>query len=235
MKGSQLALPVQLSQAPTFGTFFAGPNLEIVEALRDMAAARSPIPAVWLYGAAATGKTHLLKATVSAAGADAVYASACLDPVALGALQDAAFVALDDTAKALDDEVRAMTLLRLIDQRRQSGRPLLLSGGVAPARLTDISPDLRSRLEAMALLGLKPLREDDRRELVRLQAQQRGLELTDDVVSWLIARLRRDAGTLIAALEEIDRASLSAKRRPTLPFVQQALTPLLQLQLSLVH
>jgi DnaA-homolog protein len=66
---------------------------------------------------------------------------------------------------------------------------------------------------------------------VRLQAQQRGLELPDDVVAWLIVRLRRDAGTLIGALEEIDRASLSAKRRPTLPFVQQTLAPLLQLPL----
>lgn len=235
MKGSQLALPVQLSQAPAFETFFAGPNGDVVQALRDMAAARSPIPAAWLYGATAAGKTHLLKAAVAAAGAGAVYATADLDADTLGALQDATFVALDDVAGALDDEVRALTLLRLIDQRRQARRPLLLSGGLAPARLTGVSPDLRSRLEAMALLGLKPLREDDRRELVRLQAQQRGLELTDDVVSWLIARLRRDAGTLIAALEEIDRASLSAKRRPTLPFVQQALTPLLQLQLSLLH
>jgi len=233
MKGAQLALPVQLSQAPTFETFFAGPNVDIVEALRDMAAARSPIPAAWLYGAAAAGKTHLLKATVAAAGAGAVYASADLDPGTLGSLQDAAFVALDDVAGALDEEVRALTLLRLIDQRRQSGRRLLLAGGVAPARLVGISPDLRSRLEAMALLGIKPLREDDRRELVRLQALQRGLDLPDDVVAWLIARLQRDAGTLIAALEEIDRASLSAKRRPTLPFVQQTLTPLLQL--SLLH
>jgi DnaA family protein len=99
---------------------------------------------------------------------------------------------------------------------------------VAPARLAGISADLRSRLEAMALLGLKPLRESDRRELLRLHARQRGLDLPDEVVDWLIARLRRDAGTLIAALDEIDRASLSAKRRATLPFVQQVLTPLLQ-------
>jgi DnaA family protein len=102
---------------------------------------------------------------------------------------------------------------------------------VPPARLVDPLPDLRTRLEAMALLGLKPLREDDRRELLRLHATQRGLELAEEVVAWLLARLRRDAGTLIAALDQIDRACLSAKRRPTLPFVQQVLMPLLQLSL----
>ncbi|MGH8517776.1 MAG: HdaA/DnaA family protein, partial [Panacagrimonas sp.] len=61
------------------------------------------------------------------------------------------------------------------------------------------------------------------------------LDLADDVVTWLIARLRRDAGTLIAALDLIDRAALSAKRRATLPFVQQVLAPVLQPQLPLSH
>jgi DnaA family protein len=231
MKGSQLALPVQLTQAPTFETFFAGPNADIVDALRVIAGRRSPVPAAWIYGAGASGKTHLLRATVAAAGKGAAYSAAAIACDALGALQDEPLLALDDVEDALTDEARGLVLLRLIDRRRERGLPLLLAGNVAPARLADISSDLRSRLEAMALLGIKPLREDDRRELVRLQAQQRGLELADDVVSWLIARLRRDAGTLIAALEEIDRATLSAKRRPTLPFVQQTIGPLLQLPL----
>lgn len=228
MKGAQLALPVQLSQAPTFDSFFAGPNGDIVEALRAMAMRASPIPAAWLYGSGAAGKSHLLRATVTAAGESAFYSLAAIDIAHLWALADAPLLALDDVHAALGDEARSLALLRLIDRRRERRLPLLLAGSVAPARLEDISADLRSRLEAMALLGLKPLRESDRRELLRLHAKQRGLDMPDEVVDWLIARLRRDAGTLIAALDEIDRAALSAKRRATLPFVQQVLTPLLQ-------
>jgi DnaA-homolog protein len=231
MKGAQLALPVQLSQRLAFETFFAGPNADVVDALRAIALARSPVPAAWVYGAASSGKTHLLRATVAAAGGRAVYGTGSPGPAEMAALEEAPLVALDDVDAALDDESRALPLLRLIDVRRQRGLPLVLAGGAAPSRRTGLSPDLRSRLEAMALLGLKPLREDDRRQLVKLQARQRGLDLPDEVVAWLIARLRRDAGTLIAALDQIDRATLSAKRRPTLPFVQQALLPLLQLPL----
>lgn len=236
MKGAQLALEVQLLQVPAFDTFFPGPNDDVVVALREMAGARSPIPAAWLYGAASAGKTHLLRATVAAAGAGATYSATAIDSAHLATLVDAPLLALDDVDTALDDEARALALLRLIDHRRQRLLPLLLAGSVAPARLEGtVSPDLRSRLDAMALLGLKPLRETDRRELLRLHAQQRGLDLTDDVVAWLIGRLRRDAGTLIAALDLIDRAALSAKRRVTLPFVQQVLSPLLQPQLPLSH
>lgn len=227
MKGAQLALPVQLTQLPAFDNFFAGPNTDVVDALRAMAT-RSGLPAIWLYGATATGKTHLLRATVAAAGADACYAPSPVDGDTLAACRDASLLALDGVQDLVAHEERRIALLRLIDRRRQRGLPLLLAAGVAPARLDSPLPDLRSRLEAMALLGLKPLREADRRELLLLHAAQRALDLPDDAVAWLITRLRRDAGTLIAALEEIDRAALSAKRRPTLPFVQQALAPLLQ-------
>lgn len=227
MKGAQLALPVQLSQAPVFDNFFAGPNGEVVASLRDTSAGRG-VPATWLYGASAAGKTHLLRAVVAAAGARALYATRPYEAAALEDWKDARLLALDDADALAARPDSAIALLRLIDHRRQHGLPLLLAGGVPPARLDAPLPDLRTRLEAMALLGLKPLREDDRRELLRLHAVQRGLELNEEIVAWLLARLRRDAGTLIAALEEIDRACLSAKRRPTLPLVQQALMPLLQ-------
>ncbi|TDU31481.1 regulatory inactivation of DnaA Hda protein [Panacagrimonas perspica] len=227
MKGAQLALPVQLSQAPVFDNFFAGPNSELVASLHAMSTGQG-LPATWLYGAAASGKTHLLRAVVAMAGARALYAMKPYEASALEDWKDARLLALDDADALAGDADSAIALLRLVDHRRQHRLPLLLAAGVPPARLVDPLPDLRTRLEAMALLGLKPLREDDRRELLRLHATQRGLALAEEVVAWLLARLRRDAGTLIAALDQIDRACLSAKRRPTLPFVQQVLMPLLQ-------
>jgi DnaA family protein len=232
MKGAQLALPVQLSQAPAFDNFFAGPNADVVASLQGMVSLHG-LPAAWLYGAAASGKSHLLRATVALAGPRALYAAAPYEERTLADWNDANLLALDDVEALAADEDSAIALLRLVDHRRQHGLPLLLAAGVPPARLDSPLLDLRTRLDAMALLGLKPLRDDDRRELVGLHAAQRGLELPQDAMAWLLGHLRRDAGTLIAALEEIDRACLSAKRRPTLPFVQQALAPLLQPSLLL--
>jgi DnaA-homolog protein len=223
VKGAQLALPVQLQQVPGFDNFFAGPNADVVEALRAQT-----LPAVWLFGAPSSGRTHLLRAALRARDAESGYVSH-----GLPADESAPLLAIDDAESLLADRGTAIALLRLIDRRRQSGLAILLAAGAPPARLDIALPDLRTRLEAMALLGLKPLRESDRRELLQLHAMQRGLELPDEVTAWLLAHLRRDAGTLIAALEEIDRATLSAKRRPTLPFVQQALGPLLQPALAL--
>lgn len=227
MKGDQLALAVQLPQTPCFDNFFAGPNAEIVLALRA-GFETGAVPAIWLYGAAGAGKSHLLQAAILHAGADALYAPLRTmrlpDEGPFDAFADVPLLALDDVETAASHQGMALHLLRLIDQRRLRRLPMLLSAEAAPSRIPVATPDLRTRFSGMALLGLKPLRESDRRELLHLHAQARGLDLADETMAWLLAHLRRDPSTLIAALERLDQATLSAKRRPTLLFVQQALS-----------
>lgn len=133
----------------------------------------------------------------------------------------------------METDACAIPLLRLIDARRAGGKPLLVAAGVPPARLPAALADLRTRLSAMLLLPLKPLRDADRRELLRVQARERGLTLPDEVAAWLLGHFARDAGTLIAVLEELDRAALSAQRRLTLPFAQTVLGPRVQPPLDL--
>ena len=230
MKGAQLALAVQLQQSPSFDNFFPGPNEASVQVLRAQGT-----PAIWLYGATASGKTHLLRAAVNAAGDGARYLCVRDNPDVSAAMivadETPGLLALDDIDTRLADADWALALLRMIDQRRARGLRLLFSAGRAIARLELALPDLRTRFEAMMLLGLKPLRETDRRALLRLHASARGLELPEDAMGGLLVHLQRDAGTLIAALEMLDQAALTAKRRLTLPFVQQVLGPLVQLSL----
>ena len=221
MKGAQLALPVLLQQVPRFENFFAGPNAEVVDLLRAVAAGR-PIPGVWIYGAPASGKSHLLAALVEAAP-QARWLDG--EPDDLAGLEggQTAVIAMDDVDQRLQRPEQVHALMRLVDGARLRHQSLVLAAGVAPSRLAGVLPDLRSRFESMAVLGLKPLRDQDRRELLDLHARARGLRLGEDAVRWLLAHLQRDAGSLIAALEVLDRAALSAQRRPTLRFVQQVL------------
>ncbi|MGQ0619439.1 MAG: HdaA/DnaA family protein [Panacagrimonas sp.] len=221
MKGEQLALGVQLSQAPGFDNFFSGPNAETCAALRRMAQGRGLIAAC-VVGAQASGKTHLLHATVAAAAEGSAYRSLRdARGVDLRDVGEAPLLALDDV-DAVDDE-SAIALLRWVDTRRARRLPLLVSCTVAPLHLDALLPDLRTRLSAMALLSLKPLHDPDRHELLRMLATERGLELPDEVARWLLAHLPRDAGTLIATLDQLDRAALSLQRRLSVPFVQHVL------------
>lgn len=59
----QIALDIGLASVPSFANFFGGPNEAVVKHLELWTgnALRSPVP-TYLWGDAASGKTHLLKA-----------------------------------------------------------------------------------------------------------------------------------------------------------------------------
>ena len=81
-------------------------------------------------------------------------------------------------------------------------------------------PDLRSRLGACQQALLKPLDDAERRDVLRKQAAERGIELDDTVLDWLFNRYARDLGALLDLLDRLDQASLAAQRRITVPFLR---------------
>lgn len=227
MKGLQLPLGVQLSDAASFESYHAGPNGEVVEALRAMAADRAP-PLLFLFGPPASGKTHLLQALTREAARTRACAYLPLAQFgggdageALEGFEQAELLCLDDVHAAAAAADGALALLRLLDQVRAHGGCSVVTATAPPDRLGIALPDLRTRLSAAAIYGLKPLTDDDRERLLLDRARARGLELPGDAARQLLAHLPRDAGSLVAAMDRLDRDLLSAQRRLTLSFVQQ--------------
>lgn len=229
MKGLQLPLGVQLPDTASFETYYAGPNAEAVAALHRALAPEAPA-LLLLYGPAATGKSHLLQALTRAAarGRACAYvplrelvAEGAVPADVLDGLERSALVCLDDVDAALAQPVWPLALLRLLDALRAHGGRVVISAPAAPERLALDLPDLRTRLKAAAIYGLKPLSDADRTGLLLERAQARGLELPADAARQLLERLPRDAGSLVTALDRLDRDLLAAQRKLTPAFVQQ--------------
>jgi DnaA family protein len=239
VKGRQLALGVQLSDTAHFDSYFAGPNGDALALLRGYAAS-APGNGLLIFGAAASGKTHLLHALVrdaAARGLSVAYVPlrdvAADGPQVVAGLEDRALIALDDVEAVIEGSAWALALLRLVDALRAHHRHFALTCSVAPDRMAGLPKDLATRLSACTLVGLKPLQDAERATMLRSRARARGLELPDDSVRWLLTHLPRDPATLVEALERLDQASLAEQRRLTLPFVQQVVQPLLQRELPL--
>lgn len=208
---------------------YVGASPGLVESLYALAVG-SAAAGLYLHGAHATGKTHLLLATCAeaeAAGARAAYLTLRglkgHVRAAVEGLERAALVAVDDVdaiAGGRDDEV---ALFDLHNRLHDAGRGVLYAADAAPDALPLVLPDLRSRLAQCARWALPVLDDAGRAELLRQRAAARGLDLDEAALDWLLRRCSRDLGSLTAIFERLDRASLAAQRRLTVPFLRQVL------------
>jgi DnaA family protein len=80
--------------------------------------------------------------------------------------------------------------------------------------------DLATRLAAGLVYQLQPLSDKEKIAALRLRAQQRGLEMTEEVANYLLTRFPRDMHSLFALLDRLDIATLAAQRRLTIPFLR---------------
>jgi DnaA family protein len=211
----QLALALTRPPEPSLDNFVAGPNAELVERLREAARGEQGESVIYLWGAPGSGRTHLLRATVSAAR-DAAYADPQADLDSLAAR----LIAVDDVERL--DEARQIALFKLINRARESGGTVLAASNAPPAQLA-LRDDLRSRLGWGLVYQLRAPDDADKALHLRAEARRRGLELSDEVLAYLLARLPRDLRSLVAIVERLDRHSLERRRPLTVPLAREAL------------
>jgi DnaA family protein len=73
------------------------------------------------------------------------------------------------------------------------------------------------------LYQLQPLTDEDRAQVLRMRAEQRGVELPEDVCQFIVQRSQRDMPALMKTLAILDDASLRERRRITKPFIKNIL------------
>jgi len=222
----QLPLGVQLGVALRFETFHQGGNAEAVVSLQRLAGGRSRAP-LWLFGAAGTGKSHLLQASCALAGDEghtAAYLPLTLvrkeGPAILDGFEQLALVALDDLDAVAGDSEWERALFTLYNGLAEQRGRLISAATRPPGALPFRIPDLASRLAASEAHRLQPLAEADQLEALRRRARHRGLELPEETLGFLTRRAPRDFATLCRMLDELDTEALAAQRRLTVPFVR---------------
>jgi len=224
----QLPLALRYPPDQRLESFIGAPD----GALAQLRAVADGASRDWIYlaGPAGTGKTHLALA-VCAAAEQAGRGSAYLPLLAAaGRLRDAleamegrdvvALDGLDAIAGQREDEV---ALFDFHNRARAAGVALLYTATAAPDALGLVLPDLRSRLSQCGRIGLAPLDDEGRGAVLRARAARRGLALDEAAIDWLLTRTGRDLAGLVALLDRLDRESLAAKRRVTVPFLRKVL------------
>lgn len=233
-KVSQLTLSVQLPDDETFASFQSESNQMVVQQLTHfldhIGDENKQVHSLFLFGLTGVGKSHLLHA--SCAYADTLgITSLCLSfseltqlsVDVLDGLENIDLVCLDDIQLIAGNKKWQQGVFDLYNRMIEQNKCLIITGDQSVAQLNISLPDLVSRLSWGLTEQLKPLSDKEKSFALQYRAQQRGLTMNDDVASFLINRLSRDMTSLIAALEQLDQASIREQRRITIPFIKDIL------------
>lgn len=226
---SQLPLSFSFREDFLFENFLPGQNALTVGVLRQ-ALARLDTHLIYLFGATASGVTHLLQASVhdlQTQGLNVMYLPLyeCkeLGAEIIDALGSYDAVAFDDLEFIADQPEWQERLFHFYNVAKDSGKFLLVGAKSNPKHLGLQLQDLTSRLSSGLALQVLPMDDEERMDWLIWKGRKRGLVIDAEVAKFLILRHNQNLQSLNATFDVLDKASLSEQRRLTIPFVKKVL------------
>lgn len=211
-------LPLQLEHRPALGRdafMISAGNAATVARVLDWQG--WPQRRLALTGPARSGKTHLAHVWMYASGAVRAEAGT-LDTGGAERLARTGAVVVEDVdliAEAPSPAEAERALLHLHNLLGAEGGFLLLTGRRAPARWTIGLPDLASRLQAMAVVGIGEPDDSLLASIVLKLAADRRVSVTPEAVHYLVRRMDRSVAEAERVVAALDRRSLAVKRPVT--------------------
>ena len=185
---------------------------------------------IGLWGATASGKTHLLNASADFARKqgvvlhiyDAMQLRQC-DASEFEGFSQCDVLAIDNLDAIAGNPQWEACFYQVINRCREGDYRFVFAMTHKPDDLQITLDDFRSRLQWGLLLQLPSSDDIEIRQILRRRAQLIGIELAEDVISYLMTHHARNLATQMAILHRLDGASLSQQRRVTIPLIKQAL------------
>lgn len=226
---TQIALPLRFDRQFSFDNYYSNQADFVVSSLKSFVEA-SGENFIVLWGPGESGKTHLLNATAHYArsfsmGLQMYDAGQLVDlePSCLSEIADGSFLAIDNLDAVCRNPGWETVFYDLINRCRQWQIHLLISLSARPHDLNCALPDLQSRLCWGLLLELKAADESEIENIVRQRAMLLGHTLSQEVTGYLVRHYPRGLGSQLEILHRLDRASLSTKKKITIPLIKQVL------------
>ena len=225
---TQIGLQLSLNNDSTFNNFL------VVDETRREARylfenrAQTRLPLVFIWGGNGSGVSHFAQAVCSEVITEGDSAQFLpLDELVgfdaeslLEGLESMSLVCLEDIHSVASQPQWERELFKLYNKILDQGQRLLVTADRPPQQLPLQLPDLVSRLASGATFHFSPYSDEQKRDILQFRAIRLGIEMTDEVANYLLNRCSRQLEDLMTILQQLDVASLEAKRRITIPFIK---------------
>jgi len=222
---TQLPLQLNLNEVYRFDNFyFSQPELH--KALTALCQTDT-VSFAYLWGEAASGKSHLLMACAEQVK-NALYLPLTdlvqtASPDVLQSVEHLDLLCIDNLEAISQHQDWQEALFHCFNRLQHSGCKLVVAALHNPATISLTLPDLRSRMATALIYQLESLNDAEKQQALIIQAQSRGLDLPAEVANYILRHHSRDMRILMTLLQNLDKASMVEKRRLTIPFVRSIL------------
>lgn len=183
---------------------------------------------IGIWGGVDSGKTHLLNAC-------AHYARHCsipfhlFDAGQLGVVKPENFydfpcgsaVGIDNIDLLAGNRAWEEQFYQLVNRVKSGELRFVFSMTRQPRDTGFRLPDLKSRLTWGLLMSLQQPDDEQVQQILKQRARLLGLELSEDVLNYLLSHFSRKLSEQMQILYQLDRAALTAKRKITIPLIRQ--------------
>ena len=219
---NQLGLPISLNASMLLESFVA--NKELLRLINQLFL-NEKSSEVYIYGASGQGKTHVLQGAVLKAleiDKNAVYidCNESFPEHILDFVDQIDFICFDNVHSILRENQEIF--FDLYNRARQAQIFILVSGNTLPSDL-EVMKDLKTRLSLAAVYKLEELNDELIMSVIDSQMSQRNLSVNSNVYEYLFKNYSRDLKLLLSTLNDLDKASLQAKKPISIPFVKNFL------------
>ena len=224
-----MALDISLRDKVSFNSFVTGHNAELKQHLIKVAEGKEALAPLFIWGESGGGKSHLLNSCYRLAEENEQEPwFVSLSDLSAEKGSEAILTDLDDYDIYLIDgldSIAGMTgweegLFQLCNLARDKNKSIIISAIKPPTSLDIGLRDLVTRLMSGLTYQVLPLADEQKITALQERASDRGFEISEDAVKFILNRYRRETGNLFRMLDQIDQASLEQKRLVTIPFLR---------------
>ena len=188
---------------------------------------RWPDKRLALTGPAESGKTHLASIWAARSGAARLHAAE-LTEARMQDMMEAPAVLVENVDRvallpeAVGRPIERM-LFHLLNFTAAEGKPLLITGRAAPGHWKIVTPDLASRVSALAHVAIAPPDDAILSLVMHKLFRDRQQKVGQDVVDYVVLRMERSFASARELAAALDRKALAERRRITRPLAAELL------------
>ncbi len=180
-------------------------------------------PALIIFGAPASGKTHLLQVWKKEVAAKEILLQELVTETINRIIGTSQTVIIDNVSQAMGKKDKEEALFHLYNLMLERKGHLLVTTSIPIREWPILLPDLKSRLRATPSVSVSPPDDNLMAVVLTKLFSDRQIFVSQEVIQFILPRIERSFLTIRHLVNKIDHKALSEKRAVTIPLIREIL------------